>query len=100
MIDTLRVVDLDSAPWHGPYGTVEKYGEPFDAFIDELDVDSGGTCVRCDAGIGSSTYDDFTDEGHRMGARWTWMTIVANEAGVVWTVCEDCSMAFAPKVTA
>lgn len=94
----LRVVDLETDPHFG-YDEVESFGEPFDKVIATLDADSGLPCSRCDAHTGSALHDDFPDDGHRMVARWTWMTLVADEAGQVWALCEDCSTALAPKVT-
>lgn len=88
-------VDLESDPHYG-YDSVEKFGEPFDAYIEaNIDADSGGTCVMCDTGIGSSLHDDFTDDGHRFRAVWTWMTLVVID-GKVLTLCEGCSMPLDP----
>ncbi len=88
-------VDLDSDPHYG-YDSVEKFGEPFDAYIKaNVDADSGGTCAVCETGIGSNLHDDFTDDGHRFQAIWKWMTLVVIDGQVI-TLCEECSMPLDP----
>lgn len=88
-------IELDSAPWSGYDNRVESHGEPWDTFIATLDADSGGSCVRCDAGIGSNLHDEWTDEGHRWGCTWKYMALILVD-GVVQTICEPCATVVLP----
>ena len=87
---TLWTVDIDYSPYTG-YDTIEKFGEPFDRFLAGIDAE-GTSCKHCGEGVGGYTYDTWPDEGHRMGFGWRWLTLVADEQGNVWPLCEPCSM--------
>ena len=88
-----KSVDIESAPWYG-YDSIESYGDPWDAYLKDMDVDGVG-CSNCGNGCGGSLVDDFTDDGHRMAMRWRWMTLILQD-GEVKPLCEDCSMELLP----